>query len=192
MHDALRHALLYACRRRAGLRCARRRPAAGRCRDQGFPVSHRRGSARTEIALLHGRRADRRSGAGAARIERFRPDHAGQELRRRAVRSGPGARHEQIFHHRPGRHRRGQIVEAVERPAHEVPEIHLRGPGRRAASPAHRAPRRAAREADHRPVDGRHAGLDVGRDVSRFHGACWCRWDRSLLRCRAATGCCAG
>ena len=53
------------------------------------------------------------------------PDHARPEFRRRIVRAGPAARRRQIFPHRPRRAGLGQIIEALERAAHGLPEIHL-------------------------------------------------------------------
>ena len=42
---------------------------------------------------------------------------------------------------------------------------------------------------DHRQLDGRHAELDLGREVPGLHGRRWCRWHRCPPRWRAATGC---
>ena len=48
---------------------------------------------------------------------RIRRRHADRRVRRRAVRCRPAARGEQIFHHPAGRGRRGEIVQAIGRPA---------------------------------------------------------------------------
>ena len=49
----------------------------------------------------------------------------GAELRRRAVRRGPAARCIQVFHHHSGRDRPRQIIQALRRPARQVPEVQL-------------------------------------------------------------------
>ena len=63
-----------------------------------------------------------------------------------------------------------QIVQAVGRPAREIPELQLRRHGRGAVPAGDRGPRRQASAARDRQLDGRHADLDVGRDLSRLHG----------------------
>ena len=53
-------------------------------------------------------------------------------------------------------------------------------------------PRRQASAARDRQFDGRHADLDLGRQISRSSWTRWCRWPRSRPRWRRATGCCGG
>ena len=94
----------------------------------------------------------------------------GPDLRRRAVRHGPAARRDEILHHHSGRGRPRQIVQALRRPARQVPEIQLRRHGRGPLSPDQGGPRRPPSAPGDRQLDGRHAHVAVGREVSRLHG----------------------
>jgi homoserine O-acetyltransferase len=62
------------------------------------------------------------------------------------------------------------VLEALGRLAGELSPVQLRRHGSRPVSAGHRAPRPAPREAGHRQLDGRHARLDVGAEVSGLHG----------------------
>ena len=124
----------------------------------------------TAAALHHDRRADRPAGAGAARLGRLGREHADGRLRRRVVRRRPAARCREILHHHSRRRRPRQIVKALRRHEDRVSEIQLRGHGRRAVSPGQGRPRRQASAARDRQFDGRHAHLDLGRQISAIHG----------------------
>ena len=131
------------------------------------------------VLVLHG-------SGGSAR------EHADAGICRRIVRRRPAARCVEILHHHSRRDRPRQIVKAVRRHEDGFPEIQLRGHGRRALSPGQGRPRRQASAARHRQFDGRHACLDLGREISRHAWTRWCRWRRSRPRWRRATGCCGG
>ena len=81
-----------------------------------------------------------------------------------------------------------QIVKALRRHEDEIPEIQLRGHGRRAIPAGQGRPRRQPPAARDRQFDGRHACLDLGRQISGRTWTRWCRWRRSRPRWRAATG----
>ena len=156
----------FVCRARCGLS----RAEAGRLDRQGFQIPHRRDHAGTAAALHHRRRADRPAGAGAARLGRLGGQHADAGLRRRVVRRRPAARCLEILHHHSRRHRPRQIVKAVRRHEDRVPEIRLRRHGRCAVSPGQGRPRHQASAARDRQFDGRHAHLDLGREISADDG----------------------
>ena len=121
-------------------------------------------------ALHHDRRADRTAGAGAARLGRLGGQHADGGVRRRIVRPRPAAGRREILHHHSRQRRPRQIVKALRRHEDGVSEIQLRGHGRRAVSPGQGRPRRKASAARDRQFDGRHAHLDLGRQISAIHG----------------------
>ena len=168
------------------------RAEAGRLDRKGFQIPHRRDHAGAAAALHHDRRADRPAGAGAARLRRLGRQHADAGLRRRIVRPRPAARCGEILHHHPRRHRPRQIVKAVRRHEDGFSEIQLRGHGRCPVPPGQGRPRRQASAAGDRQFDGRHARLDLGREISAMRWTRWCRWRRSRPRWRRATGCCGG
>ena len=91
-------------------------------------------------------------------------------FRRRIVRPRPAAGCREILHHHSRRRRPRQIVKALRRHEDGVSEIQLRRHGRRAVSAGHGRPRRKASAARHRQFDGRHAHLDLGRQISAIHG----------------------
>ena len=137
---------------------------------QGFQIPHRRDDAGAAAALHHDRRADRTAGAGAARLGRLRGQHADADLWRRIVRPRPAARRREILHHHSRRCRSRQIVKAFRRHEDRVSKIQLRGHGRRAVSPGQGRARRQTSAARDRQFDGRHAHLDLGRQISAIHG----------------------
>ena len=63
-----------------------------------------------------------------------------------------------------------QIVETFRRHEDRISEIQLRGHGRCAVPPGQGRPRREASAARDRQFDGRHAHLDLGRQISAIHG----------------------
>ena len=63
----------------------------------------------------------------------------------------------------PDAHRPRQVVQAVRRPAREVPALQLRRHGRRAVPAGDRRPRHPPPAPGDRQLDGRHAHLDLGR-----------------------------
>ena len=146
------------------------RAETGRVDRQGFQIPHRRDDAGIAAALHHDRRADRTAGAGAARLGRLGRQHADGDLRRRNVRRRPAAGRREILHHHSRRCRPRQIVKALRRHEDRISEIQLRGHGRRAVSPGQGRARRKASAARHRQFDGRHAHLDLGRQISAIHG----------------------
>ena len=76
----------------------------------------------------------------------------------------------QVLHHPPGRGRPRQIIETLRRPARQVPEIQLRRHGRGPLPADQGRPRHPPSAPGDRQLDGRHAHLAVGRQVSRRHG----------------------
>src|SRR6185369_4419890 len=91
-------------------------------------------------------------------------------LRWRAVWPRSAARCREILHHHPGWRRPWKIFKALRRHEDGIPEIQLRGHGRRALPPPQRRPRHKAPAADHRQFDGRHAYLDLGWKISEVYG----------------------
>ena len=155
---------------------------------QELQVPHRRGDAGAPPALPDHRRADRTAGADPAwyiGVGRGLPQRG---VRRRAVRTRPAARCDQVFHHPAGQRRRRKIFEAVGRHAGEVSTLQLRRLDRRAPSAGDRRPRHQASAPGDGQLDGRHAHLAVGREVFRPSWMRWCRWQRSRPRFPAATG----
>ena len=91
-------------------------------------------------------------------------------FRRRIVRPRPAAGRREILHHHSRQCRPRQIVKAVRRHEDRISEIQLRGHGRRAVSPGQGRARRKTSAARDRQFDGRHAHLDLGRQISAIHG----------------------
>ena len=142
----------------------------GRLDRQGFQIPHRRDDAGAAAALHHDRRADRPAGAGAARLGRLGRQHADAGFRRRIVRPRPAAGCREILHHHSRQCRPRQIVKTLRRDEDRISEIQLRGHGRRAVSPGQGRARRQTSAARDRQFDGRHAHLDLGRQISAIHG----------------------
>ena len=153
-----------------GFRRRLSRAETGRLDRQGFQIPYRRDDFGAAAALHHDRRADRTAGAGVARLGRLRRQHADGGIWRRNVRPRPATGCREILHHHSRRCRPRQIVKALRRHEDGVSEIQLRRHGRRAVSPGHGRPRRKASAARHRQFDGRHAHLDLGRQISATHG----------------------
>ena len=127
------------------------------------------------VLILHGT-----TGSGAAMLS--------PALRRRAVRPRPAAGREQVLHHPAGRHRHRKIVQTFRRPARQVSQIQLRRHGRRAIQAGDRRPGHPPSAPGAGQLDGRHAHLDLGRELSGLSWMRWCPWRRSPPRCPAATG----
>ena len=81
-----------------------------------------------------------------------------------------------------GRRRAWEILEAERRAARAFPAIRLRRHGGCALQAAHRRAGRESFAAGPRHVDGLHALVGVGRDVSRFYGCADAAW--RACRCR--------
>ena len=109
------------------------------------------------VLILHGT-----TGSGASMLT---PAFAGELF-------GPGqpldAR--QVFHHPAGRDRRREIVQALRRPARQISALQLRRHGRRAVPAGDRGPGHPPPAPRARQFDGRHADLDLGRDIPGLHG----------------------
>ena len=127
------------------------------------------------VVVLHGT-------TGQCRLD------ADTEFRRRTVRRRSAARCEEVLHHHPELDRPRQVVEAVRRPAREIPEVQLRRHGRGAGAPAQGAPEDRPRAPRDRQFDGRHAYLALGAEISGLHGRGRADGRRSRPRWRAATG----
>ena len=108
--------------------------------------------------------------ADPARHHRFRRQHAVAGVRRRTVRPRPAARREQVLHHPAGRHRHRQIVQTFRRPARQISAIQLRRHGRGTIPAGDRRPGCPPSAPRARQLDGRHAHLDLGRELSGLHG----------------------
>ena len=109
------------------------------------------------VLILHGT-----SGSGASMLT---PAFAGELF-------GPGQPldADQVFHHPARRDRRRQIVQALRRPARQISALQLRRHGRRAIPSGDRGPRHPPPAAGARQLDGRHAHLDLGREIPQCHG----------------------
>ena len=157
---------------RSGLGLGRRLSGAagsivGRAR---LPCPHWRSHAAAATALPNHRRADGRAGPRAAWYGRLGRQHAHARVRRRALRTRATARRLALLHHHSRHARPRQVVQALGRSAHEVPEVQLRGHGGCALPTAHRALEHQASARGHRQLDGRHGDLDLRCEVSRVHG----------------------
>ena len=139
----------------------------GRLDRQGFQIPHRRDHAGAAAALHHGRRADRPAGAGAARFRRLGGQHADAGLRGELFGAGQPLDASKYYIIIPDGDRPRQIVKAVRRHEDGVSEIRLRRHGRCTISPGQGRPRHQASAACDRQFDGRHAHLDLGREISR-------------------------
>src|SRR5690348_6219122 len=127
------------------------------CRTMGTPRRDPTGKIVNGVLLLQGN-----TGTGANWL---RPSLADELY-------GPGQPLDaaQSFLHHAGCDRTRRVVEACRRAAREFPALPLPRHGRERL-PAHNgAPRRRPSAARHWQLDGRHARLDVGGDVSRFDG----------------------
>ena len=109
-------------------------------------------------------------------------------VRRRALRPRAAAGRHPLLHHPAGRHRHRKIDQTFGRPACELSEVQLRRHGRRPIPAGDGAPGRAPPAARARELDGRHADLDLGPEVSGLSWTLRCRWRRCRPRCPAAIG----
>ena len=146
-------------------------PKEGDCSAARFSLPHRRGDARTDAALHDHRRAHRRAGAGPARHRRLGREHADAGLRGRAVRRRAS---------RSTRRSTSSSCPTPSAPASrrkpsdglraKFPRYNYDDMVRRAVPPGHRGARHQAPAPGDRQLDGRHADLDVGREVPGLHG----------------------
>ncbi len=118
-------------------------------------------------------------------------EHAHARLRRRTLRPRAAARREPLLHHPARRARPGKSTKPSDGLRAKFPKYNYDDMVEAQYRLRDRAPGRQAPAPGHRQLDGRHADLDLGREVSGLHGRRWCRWPPCRPRCRAATGCCA-
>ena len=126
-------------------------------RTLGEPRRDAKGVVRNAVLILHGT-----GGTGRPFLV--------EELRRGPLRAGPAARRADALHHPARRHRPRAEQQAERRAAREVPALHLRRHGDGAVPARHRGAEGQPPEAGDGHVDGRHAHVDVGRDLPRLHG----------------------
>ena len=146
-------------------------PQAGRLDRARLPLPHRRGDAGAAPALHDDRRPGRRAGAGAARHAGSGRQHADRRPSPASC-SAPGQPLDatKYFIILPDAIGAGKSAKPSDGLRAEVPALQLRRHGRGAVPAADRGPRHPAPAPGDRQLDGRHADLDLGRDVSRLHG----------------------
>ena len=160
----------WPCRRRRRWRPACRRAEGRRLDRTRLPLPHRRSAARAAAALHDRRRAIQASRCWSCTAPPAPAPACCAGLRGRAVRRRASRSTREILHHSSRRDRRGQVLQAFRRPAREVSRATTTTTWSRPIPAGHRRLGHPPSASGHRQLDGRHARLDLGRDVSRLHG----------------------